>query len=354
MVVVESGERALAQQFASFRVAAERLEHAYADLRERAERVDVELASANAALERTVAERDEILRMLPLAVFRRTEAGRRAVNAAGERLDPIVLSTIDDRLAVDESGPLEIRVEDADGHTLTLSYRRVDLASEDGAALEFIEDRSQLEALRTEVARLDRLSGLASLSLGIAHELRNPLTGLVGFASLLRRSPTSADAALWTRKIEEGARRMDRIIRDLLAFAKPDRPSQRVEKTLAEWLQQVGSDLEGLRVDARDIDLEMRLCAAPTAFGQVLGNLLRNAREAGARCVTLRVESLAGVVRLAVADDGRGIAEDIVAHVFDPFVGTKDTGTGLGLAFCARAMEAMGGRIRLAVSDTGT
>jgi len=331
-------------EFQLFRSASESLEKAYGELREQAKRVDHELAEANRRLRQGLAEREDILGALPLGVFRRSSTGLLAVNPVARSLiQGVGMSVLLSELESRESSLLSVK--DRQGKARSLHVTSVEIGDE-GVMLEFVDDRTEVEAMREELDRLARLSSLSELALGVAHEVRNPLNGIAGFAGMLKRCPDSPKAAHWAERIEEGAWRVDRIVGDLLAFARPKERVEAVSRSLAAWLTEARAELPGLEIvlDSRAQESELR--GSPQALGKVFANLLRNAHEAGASCVTISThEAEDGRLRVDVQDDGAGIPEDIQGRIFDPFVGSKDEGTGLGLAFCARALEAMEGRI---------
>jgi two-component system sensor histidine kinase HydH len=332
-------------RFTQFAEAARRLEDAYHELRQRAERVDHELALANEALHNSLAERQRILEALPIAVFRRGKDTLLPTNAEAHRLAGAFARAVPARQPQPGGRAEPLAAEDDDGRPLRLVHRRIKLAEHD-EWLDLVEDQTALAELESEVERLDRLSGLAELALGVAHEIRNPLNGLKGFAQMLRRAPRSPRAADWIAKIDEGAMRVERIVRDLLAFARPDGHADGVCRPLAAWLAEARADAPGLAIAADVAILALGVRGSRRALGKVLSNLLRNAAEAGARHVVVTATTRSGRVRIRMQDDGAGIAPELAGRLFSPFVGSKQSGSGLGLAFCARALQAMSGSIR--------
>ncbi|MFQ5504232.1 MAG: nitrogen regulation protein NR(II) [Planctomycetota bacterium] len=330
-----------------FQSAAERLELVYRGLQERAARVDRELSETNEALRSALAEREQILRVLPVGVFKGHGGVVRAESPEAERLEGILGKNMDCVWGQGSPNvPQELELADRDGRTRTL--RSLIVSLEGDSWLGFVEDQTTVVELRKEVERLDRISSLAELSLGIAHEIRNPMNGLAGFASLLEKNPRSPKAAAWASRIAEGARRVDRIVTDLLVFARPERRGRLVARTINEWIQDAREEARSLAVDISPETADRRILGFPQALGRVFVNLFLNASEAGASGIAIDCSDAdpAGRVRILLRDDGPGLEPSIAERAFDPFVGTRDGGTGLGLAFCARAVEAMAGRIR--------
>ena len=213
------------------------------------------------------------------------------------------------------------------------------LAEADRALRDQIAERERAEA---QLRRSDRLATVGTLAAGIAHEINNPLAGILATAELARiaRGPAQAGDeidGLLARIIAE-ARRGGRIIRGILQFARAEESARglhdvsEVARSVTETFVAHGS------VDARlDLDLAQGLpdvLLSRTAMEQVITNLLTNAIQASAGHVTVRTWADNGDVRLSIADDGCGIAPEHQLHVFDPFFTTRqhEGGTGLGLS----------------------
>ncbi len=351
----ETEIRRLLREFEAFQLAKKELESAYVRLERRAAKVDRELLERNRTLTRALSERERILDSLPLAVFRLEGGSYAPQNPAAcslsSRFGPSGLKPPVEA-ETEADGRMTMRLADAAGQQRDLRIARVRAA--DGGYLDFIEDRTEVRELEAEVERLDRLGGLGTLALGIAHELRNPLNGLAGFAALLKRDPGSPRARSWIEKIEEGARRMDRLVGDLLAFARPETREGVRRCPLSMILE--STSFGDLDADLEGADPGEEVEVVPGVLQSVLENLVRNAAEAGARRLwirSLRPREGDRRVRLEIRDDGPGIPPEIGDRVFDPFFTTKEDGTGLGLAWCARAMEAMGGSLRRKESREG-
>ena len=229
-----------------------------------------------------------------------------------------------------------------------------------------LQDVTTAAALRAQVARSEKLSGLGRLLAGVAHELNNPLTAVIGYAQLV---PAMAPGEKQTRRIEtmrREAERCRRIVAGLLRFARTSAPERR-----AFSLNQVVSDAAQLLAYAArsqgvavELDLDPRLPAVvgdPHELEQAVVNLVSNAQQAIAATrrpgtVTLRTSiGPAGAPVLDVEDDGPGILEEHRARVFDPFFTTKAAGqgTGLGLWLVYNAVTAHGGRIEAGEAPAG-
>lgn len=224
-----------------------------------------------------------------------------------------------------------------------------------GIARDVTERRRAEEILRQR----DKLVAMGELLAGVAHELNNPLSVVVGQAALIRAAAPGGKLAERATKLAEAADRCARIVRNFLALAR-QRPPERAESSLN---QVVEGALElvayALRVDGVQVTRELApdlplLWADPDQLHQVVVNLLTNAHHAlrqtpPPRQLVLRTGSdrAAGRVWLEVADNGPGIPPEIQARIFEPFFTTKPPGqgTGLGLALCLGIVEGHGGTI---------
>ena len=232
-----------------------------------------------------------------------------------------------------------------------------------------LEDLTEQKKLEAEIRRTDRLRVLGQLSAGMAHEIRNPLTGIATSAEVLAsRLAGGEDKLKYVRAILEETSRLDEIVRNLLSFAKPAKPqmrvcapgevSDRVVNLLSEQAVKKGIELR-----MRD-DLEGSVCMADSnQLAQVLLNLVLNAIDACDRGNTVEVvlssemdveERPHGSVRIDVLDDGPGVSPQIRDRLFEPFVTTKTHGTGLGLAISQQIIEEHHGDIRCEFLEKGT
>jgi two-component system, NtrC family, sensor kinase len=211
----------------------------------------------------------------------------------------------------------------------------------------------ELRAAREEIARSERLASVGRLAAGVAHEVGNPMTALLGFIGILRdRLRQQKDPGDYLDRIAREAERIDRILRDLLGLARPPRrdlqpvdlrmAAERARGLLESQPSWTGCALE-LRVPA---DLP-RARGDDHSVVQVLVNLLVNAAKAGARRVQVEGRSEGGAPVVEVLDDGRGLPPEAATRLFEPFFTTArpGEGTGLGLALCHATMERFGGSI---------
>ena len=218
--------------------------------------------------------------------------------------------------------------------------------------------RTKLVESQTLLERQQKLATLGTLAAGIAHEIRNPLTSLKARLYTLEKHLRIVPAARKdTDIISAEISRLERIVQDVLSFARPSDP--KLETIPADTVIREVQGLVAPNLESRGVRLEVEtspqllIRADSGHLKQVLINLVGNAAEAidGQGTVTLRARAgraaLGGretdAVILEVADTGKGIPPEVEKRLFDPFFSTKETGTGLGLPIAARIVERHGG-----------
>lgn len=223
---------------------------------------------------------------------------------------------------------------------------------------DLVEDQKlRLTLAQQEMVQAAKLSALGQLVAGVAHELNNPLTVLVGAAELLGGDEIPEGLRSRLERMHRAADRAARIVQDLLTFARR-RPLQRERIDLAALLDQVLEVTAGELALARvRIEKEVQpglptVWADSTQLQQVLINLVTNAAHAmaqvdGDRCLQCSIRTGSrGRVRIGIKDTGCGIAPDLLPSIFDPFVTTKGgKGTGLGLSISYGMIREHGGDV---------
>jgi len=211
----------------------------------------------------------------------------------------------------------------------------------------------ELRAAREEVVRSERLASVGRLAAGVAHEVGNPMTALLGFLSILQdRLKQGKEPGDYLDRLSREAERIDRILRDLLGLARP--PARDLQPVDLRAAAERARGLLEAQPSWTGCALELRVPAdLPRARGddhsvvQVLLNLLVNAAKAGASTVEVEGRAESGVPIVEVIDDGRGLPPEAAARLFEPFFTSSrpGEGTGLGLALCHATMERFGGSI---------
>jgi two-component system sensor histidine kinase HydH len=220
-------------------------------------------------------------------------------------------------------------------------------------------DLTEVRNLQREIETSRRLASLGKLAAGVAHEIRNPLSSIKGFATYFKERYRDHPEDRKTAEIMiQEVDRLNRVITQLLDFARP----LSIEKKRASLQNLIHHTLKMVERQAREknIRLEKNIPADmgeveidPDRFSQILLNLYLNAIEAmgesgGILNVALsRGKGPSPAVKIAVSDTGVGIKKEDLEHIFDPYFTTKPSGTGLGLAIVHKIVEAHKGEIRV-------
>lgn len=240
-------------------------------------------------------------------------------------------------------------------------------------AVEIFFDLTKTKKLEDEVTRVKTLAALGEMAATVAHEVRNPLGGIGGFAALLKRELEGDEAKTQlVDKIITGVNILNQTVTALLDYTRRDQLSLH-EVSLARLIEESveyectdrGDYQSAVQVEVKVEDRDLRLKCDPHLMRQVLLNLLRNGREAmplGGR-ITVRATRLtedkalpisSPTVAIEVQDTGEGIPEDIRDKIFRPFFSTKhkNNGSGLGLASVWKTVQAHGGNVSVS-SEVG-
>jgi two-component system, NtrC family, sensor kinase len=217
-----------------------------------------------------------------------------------------------------------------------------------------------VETLKTTQAQLiqsEKLSGIGEFVAGVAHELNNPLTTVMGFSELLSQGDADPRHQRQLELIHKSALRCQKIVQSLLSFARRHAP----ERKLSDVNALVANAVEFLHYQLRTSNIEVvtrldpglpKLMLDPHQIQQVFLNIINNARQAmeahrpGGRIV-ITTTACGQTVRVEFQDNGPGISEENLPKLFDPFFTTKEVGkgTGLGLSLCYGIVKEHGGAI---------
>jgi signal transduction histidine kinase len=348
----------------------------YATLSERASYVEDQLCRTNKELESKVAELDTVTRDLEAVLFalptgvvvRDTDGKIVRVNPAAQRILGVTANELLGRdghelLAGEHATDEPRKVTRADGAALVLVSRYSEvgpgLEGDDAprGSVEILDDRTEVARLTQRLHTMDKVAALATMAGGIAHEIRNPLNGVQGFATLLRRElDVGSKAAHWAGLIVEGAQEANAIVSSILCLARPEQlvvesiePSQLLEEAVRAALPPSTSSSETSPWTVTTRSSTRPYVGDRIKLRQAIRNLVANAIDVQPEGGTIDVRQFedAGDVVIEVSDSGPGIPEHIRGNVTDPFFTTRAEGTGLGLALVSTIAQAHGGRIEV-------
>jgi PAS domain S-box-containing protein len=257
-----------------------------------------------------------------------------------------------------------------DGSTVGVSHSISAIRDEDDqiiGAVDVFKDLSEIWRLEERLERSDRLAMVGQMSATVAHEIRNPLNGIEGFAGLLARQfPDDDSRHHYAQNILDGVRTLNKTVTDLLEFARPTRLNLRQTKLSVIFEQALFFLREEIKNPVKDgrteiipenIEIETsysseadELVADPEHLRGTFLNFLKNAAQAmpGGGTITVTTEPAEdNRIRARIADTGTGIDPEIKAKLFTPFITTKEHGTGLGLAQAKKIIEEHQGSIEV-------
>lgn len=333
--------------------------------------------SARASLSRAKALSDSLIENMPVALVA-GDPGERvtAINDTAEKLlerpaaealgkplqevlPPSCLNVMRQLTAERPIVEKEFDCTIREGRTVPLEMIAAVLKDDGGALIgriALLRDLSEIQRLRREVERSQRLAAVGRLASVVAHEIRNPLSSIKGFATYFRQryAAVPEDVKVADILIHE-VERLNRVITELLDYSRPltlNRAKTNLAELVRNTLRTIERQAQEKGVDLR-IDLSKELPGAvidADRMTRVFLNLFLNALAAmdrgGVLSVTLGRHD-GTTLRATVSDTGAGIRREDQARIFEPYFTTRPSGTGLGLAIVQRIVEAHGGEIRL-------
>ncbi len=224
-------------------------------------------------------------------------------------------------------------------------------------ALHDIELEEERKRMEEQLIITDRLASVGELASGIAHELNNPLTGVIGFTQMVLDKDIPDDIKKDMQVVYNEAQRAAQVVKNLLTFARKHTPEKQlmsinsiIEKVLE--LRAYEQRVNNIQVNAQFAPDLPEVMADYFQLQQVFLNIIINAEHFMIEAhnggnLTITTERAGDIIKASFTDDGPGIAEENLGHLFDPFFTTKEVGkgTGLGLSICHGIIAEHGGRI---------
>ncbi|MEJ5311871.1 MAG: ATP-binding protein [Anaerolineae bacterium] len=279
----------------------------------------------------------------------------------------IMLSNADDQddiAAALNAGADEVLVEPISNAELLTRVRAMlrlkqstDALADLNATLERkVEERTRaLEEAHARLRHAEKLAALGNLAAAVAHDINNPLTGILTYLYLMQQNlPDGSELQEDLKLIERQAQVIADLVKQLQSFSRPPRKDKRpvtLRSLIDDILKLVEHDLRKHNISVTcGCEYQLpQVLGAPDQLSEVFMNLIINARDAMPSGGLLEIRAATendGTLLVQISDTGPGIAPEIMAHLFEPFHTTKgEHGTGLGLAICYRIVEEHGGEI---------
>ncbi len=287
--------------------------------------------------------------------------GLSAENLKGQKIEEALKISKDFLARAQETRFLdqEIIFQPSAGKEIPISLRVTPLQDENGqemGSVILLRDLREVRDLQERVRRSERLASLGRLAAGVAHEIRNPLSSIRGFAQFFGNRFRGQEEEVYIAVMIKEVDRLNRVISELLDFARPKKPHREPQdlRNLCE------NTLILLEAEFKKKKIEIEKNYEPSLplvmvdrdqISQAFLNLFINSLESidggGKISLFLKKGDEAGKVEVIIKDTGRGIPAEDIEKIFEPFFSTKQKGTGLGLAIVHQIVESHGGEIKV-------
>jgi two-component system, NtrC family, sensor histidine kinase PilS len=244
-------------------------------------------------------------------------------------------------------------------HDLGIRFHAISENIANGVVI-FIEDWSQIQTQAHQV----KLAALGRLTANIAHEIRNPLSAISHATQLLQEDELQPGTERMLQIISDNVQRLDQIIKDVLELNRRDRTNQEqfnINSFMQEFYQQFCA-VE--KIDTAHFALNIPTKQSSVIFdrrhiNQILWNLCKNGwrhskQQSGSLQLKIAGDKSGQFIHIQIKDDGSGIDPKIQPHLFEPFMTTEKTGTGLGLFIARELAEANGAKLNYSSTANGT
>ena len=374
--------------FENFNENAQRLEASYKQFQNRVKELDQEMAYTNERLNNKVQELNNMTRYLN-NILESMQSGVVAINIKGKITtfnnvsEKILKVKAKDAIGKDIrnilshiSGFADLLIESASKRKNILNLERmigtngttkyiessISILKDDNedvtGVVEIFHDLSEIHELKGRLQSASNLISVGTMAASVAHEVRNPLNGVEGFAHILERELEGENLKL-VKHIIRGTKNINRIVTDLLLLARPIRLnlqnhklSNIIDKTLVFISQELNKkDNQSIQIKKSYSCTNDTIQCDPERLQQAFLNIILNAIQSmptGGQITVFTRESVINNkpgIQIGFTDTGNGISDDTVKKVFEPFFTTKSDGTGLGLAIVRNIIELHGGKI---------
>ncbi len=390
-------EMAVGLALADFSQAMASISSAHQELSKRIAELDLQLTQRNAELAQSLLETQRLKtylnyildsmsnclvvvdRLGTITLFNKAAerlTGYHASEVIGKRYEEVFGSCTTDAFTPLSTLNSERGASEGDKEILTKSGQRVPvkfatsrLTAPSGqvlGAIEVFSDSSIVSAVEEERRRVSVLSALTEMAGVVAHEIRNPLQGIAGYAALLSEELPAADPRhAMARQIQEGVQRLDEIVNNLLLLVRPGKPTL-AEMDLTAFLRRFVASCRQRLAATSGVELEEDLPvralyakADPVLLARALWNIVSNAVQATPKGGTVRFALRLGlpsgrrqeVCQIVIADTGVGMSRQVMDRLFTPFFTTKERGAGLGLAIARNLITFQQGEILVRSSE---
>ncbi|MGH9710882.1 MAG: two-component system sensor histidine kinase NtrB, partial [Candidatus Acidiferrales bacterium] len=265
-------------------------------------------------------------------------------------------------------GTVEYRTAHKNGGWRTFRANAGPLTDAEGKIIGIVasaRDVTDSKRIEQQLLQSEKLAAIGQMVSGVAHELNNPLTAILGMSDLVRERATDDASRRQIELVQKQARKAADLVQGLLNFSRPSRPkSQHVR---LDELAKRAIELQQFVLASRNITVEFdaasqsrEIEADPNQMVQVFVNLLANAEQAIASVrdhgrIRIHIGDMEGKAEILIDDDGPGIPAEIRSKIFDPFFTTRRTsgGSGLGMTICLVIVKEHGGTIEAQSSPEG-
>ncbi|WP_163102674.1 ATP-binding protein [Peribacillus alkalitolerans] len=251
----------------------------------------------------------------------------------------------------------EIRNKAKDGSFYWVDTTIVPFVDKNGKIYQYLAIRNDItERKRTEeiISRQEKLSVLGQMAAGVAHEIRNPLTSMRGYTEFLILDETSSERQEYLEIIIDEIERVNTIVEDFMQLAKPMNYQFQAKPVMSIILSTL--DLLEIEASKKNVQFELKTVDEPLwikceedRIKQVFLNIMKNGIEAmpNGGDLSIRISKIEDHVQLSFTDTGKGIPQDQLLKIGEPFFTTKKMGNGLGMMVSFKIVEGHGGQIRI-------